>query len=306
MNKKKYKCLKCNKEFTYQSKLNEHSKRKIPCDSPKKHYKCEICNVKFITPAEQKRHEKTKKHIYNVSINGDNNINVIGNNNLNKIINLTLNTNTFANSNVGLVANLSIEIVYGIFDNIINNKYSDVLNNTIILFNDAVIPILDTLHFNISNSENHNLKILLMFPKIDKMIYEYLILEINKETNELVWNSIDYFQLLEEIINLLHNINSKNMERHNNNKTEKNKKFEEFIEYLKLNLLTNDENKLLLKPKIESVLNDLYIQFNKNQNKPDREIKLNILEKINEYKNYRNNECRLSNGHTPQIINSQI
>lgn len=301
-----YNCIKCNKEFKFESELLRHKNRKTNCDKNKEELKCKICNVNFVRPSHKKNHEKTKKHIYNVSINGDNNINVIGNNNLNKIINLTLNTNTFSNSNVGLVANLSIEIVYGIFDNIINNKNSDTLNNTIILFNDAIIPILDTLHFNISNSENHNLKILLMFPKIDKMVYEYLILEINKETNELVWNSIDYFQLLEEIFNLLHNINSKNIERHNNIKNEKNNKFDEFINYLKFNLLINEENKTILKPKIESVLNDLYIQFNKNQNKPDREIKLNILEKINEYKNYRNNECRLSNGHTPQIINSQI
>ena len=50
-----------------------------------------------------------------------------------------------------------------------------------------------------------NLKILLMFPKIDKLIYEYLILEINKDTNELVWNSINYEQLLDEIFILLNN-----------------------------------------------------------------------------------------------------
>jgi len=62
------------------------------------------------------------------------------------------------------------------------------------------------------------------------------------------------------------------MERHNNIKNEKNNKFDEFINYLKFNLLINEENKTILKPKIESVLNDLYIQFNKNQNKQDREI----------------------------------
>ena len=31
-----YKCLKCNKEFNYESELIRHKNRKISCNSPKK------------------------------------------------------------------------------------------------------------------------------------------------------------------------------------------------------------------------------------------------------------------------------
>ena len=174
------------------------------------------------------------------------------------------------------------------------------------LFKEAVIFILDTLHFNISNTENHNLKILLMFPKIDKLVYEYLILEIEQESSDLVWNSINYEQLLDEIFNLLTNINAKNIEKHNNEIREQNLVFVKFIDYLKNNLLTNEENKNEAKSEIESLLSELYIKFNKNQKKEERQVKLNILDKINEYKNYRTNECRLSNGYIPNVINSEV
>jgi DNA-directed RNA polymerase subunit RPC12/RpoP len=301
-----YKCNKCNKSFESPSKLKRHQNRKIPCDSPKKEYKCDICKVRFISPAQQKIHENTKKHItnYNIHINGNNNI--VGDNNIQNIINLTLNTRTFSNSNVGLVSNLSIELVYGIFDNIINNKHISNSIKVLNLFKEAVIFILDTLHFNILNTENHNLKILLMFPKIEKLVYEYLILEINQESNDLVWNSISYDQLLDEIFNLLKNINAKNITQHRDEIREQNITFDKFINFLKLHLLLNEETKNELKPEIEMLLGSLYIQFNKNQKKENREIKINILDKINEYKNYRNNECRLSNGFTPNIINSSI
>ena len=301
-----YKCNKCNKSFESPSKLKRHQNRKIPCDSPKKEYKCDICKVRFISPAQQKIHENTKKHItnYNIHINGNNNI--VGDNNIQNIINLTLNTRTFSNSNVGLVSNLSIELVYGIFDNIINNKHISNSIKVLNLFKEAVIFILDTLHFNILNTENHNLKILLMFPKIEKLVYEYLILEINQESNDLVWNSISYDQLLDEIFNLLKNINAKNITQHRDEIREQNITFDKFIDFLKLHLLLNEETKNELKPEIEMLLGSLYIQFNKNQKKENREIKINILDKINEYKNYRNNECRLSNGFTPNIINSSI
>ena len=304
-----YKCNKCQKIFNAPSKLERHKNNKIPCDKPKEDLKCELCNINFVRPAHKLIHEKTKKHINNIQTNnGNNNINVQnnGNNNIQNIIQLTLNTNTFNNSNIGLVSNLSIELVYGIYDNIINNKYMATHTKALSLFKEAVIFILDTLHFNISNTENHNLKILLMFPKIDKLVYEYLILEIEQESSDLVWNSINYEQLLDEIFNLLTNINAKNIEKHNNEIREQNLVFVKFIDYLKNNLLTNEENKNEAKSEIESLLSELYIKFNKNQKKEERQVKLNILDKINEYKNYRTNECRLSNGYIPNVINSEV
>ncbi len=148
-----------------------------------------------------------------------------------------------------------------------------------------------------------------MFPKIDKLVYEYLILEINPDTNDLVWNSISYEQLLDEIFNLLSNINIKNIEKHQGKIREKNKLFEEFIQYLKTNLLNDsysEELKENIKKIIDTELGNLYIQFNKKEKKDDREIKLNIYDKIQEYKNYREVECRLSNGFTPKILNPKI
>ncbi len=62
-----FKCLRCNKEFKYKSKLAEHKNKKIPCNESKKEYKCNICNVKFISPAQQQIHENTKKHITNIN-----------------------------------------------------------------------------------------------------------------------------------------------------------------------------------------------------------------------------------------------
>lgn len=38
-----YNCNKCNKGFKFDSELNRHKNRKIPCDAQKKEYKCEIC-----------------------------------------------------------------------------------------------------------------------------------------------------------------------------------------------------------------------------------------------------------------------
>ncbi len=207
------------------------------------------------------------------------------------------------------MSNLSIDLVYGIFENIIENKNITNYDKALELFKEAVIFILDTLHFNITNNENHNLKILLMFPKIDKLVYEYLILEINPDTNDLVWNSISYEQLLDEIFNLLSNINIKNIEKHQGKIREKNKLFEEFIQYLKTNLLNDsysEELKENIKKIIDTELGNLYIQFNKKEKKDDREIKLNIYDKIQEYKNYREVECRLSNGFTPKILNPKI
>lgn len=61
-----YNCLKCNKEFKYESEYNRHLNRKILCYAPKKEYKCELCNVKFNRPSDQRKHEKTTKHKLNL------------------------------------------------------------------------------------------------------------------------------------------------------------------------------------------------------------------------------------------------
>jgi hypothetical protein len=90
------------------------------------------------------------------------------------------------------------------------------------------------------------------------------------------------------------------------NETIKNENFEKYIYYLKKYLIYDEEISLELKSHIEHKLSDLYINFNDKQKKEKREIKVNLDEKIQEYKTYRTNECRLHNGYNPEIINSQI
>ena len=90
------------------------------------------------------------------------------------------------------------------------------------------------------------------------------------------------------------------------NETIQNENFEKYIYYLKKYLIHDDEISLELKPFIENNLSDLYINFNDKQKKEKREIKVNLEEKIQEYKTYRINECRLHNGYNPEIMNSQI
>jgi hypothetical protein len=58
-----FKCNLCNKEFKYESKLNEHKNRKISCNTQKKEYKCEICNINFVRPSHKRIHKQTIKHI---------------------------------------------------------------------------------------------------------------------------------------------------------------------------------------------------------------------------------------------------
>jgi len=295
-----YNCIKCNKEFPTPSKLEAHKNRKNPCDAPKKEYKCEICNIKFVRPSHQRDHEKTQKHINNINkinqsnVNGDN-INHIGDNYTN-ILNLTLNVQSFKNTDTSNIRKWIIEdIGERIYIETINKKYiSD--NDRVKIFFDSVLEILEKLHFNLNFDENHNFKILLIFPGIKKKVYEYLILDINSDTNKIVWISLDYDQMIDKILHHLYMLNKKIQ----------NENYDKFIMFLEKYLIKNEETAKELKMYIEQKLGELYINFNKKQKKDNREIKSSFDEKIIEYTNYRKQECTLENGFNPEIINSQI
>ena len=293
-----YKCLKCNKEFNYESELIRHKNRKIPCNKQKDEYKCDLCKVKFTWPAEQRRHEKTKKHINainNISqsnVNGDNHIN----NSFNNIIQLTLNVNSFKNTDKSHIRNALIQEVGDfVYLETMDKKYLSDTHKVKILF-DCVIKILESLHFNLNMEENHNFKILLIFPGIKKMVYEYLILEINGETQNIVWNSLSYEDIIEKIFYHLYTLNNKYQ----------NDNYDKFILYMEKNLIKNKEIGTELKPYIQKKLSEMYINFNNKQKKDPREIKEDIEEKIKEYVTYRKQECKLSNGFNPDIINSEV
>ncbi len=291
-----FKCLLCKKNFKFESKLKEHKKRQRPCYLSKLKLKCEECKIKFNCITEKERHEKTNKHIKNITIQQTNNCNIqIGDNNIQNIINLTLNVNSFKNTDFSVFG-------YGFINTIANHTYPNIMKKDIgninkaeILFDD-VIYMLEKLHFNISFEENHNLKILLMFPGLKKKVHEYLILEINAENKQICWNSLSYEDL---ILNILNNLLILNNRCENEN-------YKLFINFLKKHLIEEKEDAEILKPIIRKKLSDMYINFNQNQKKEEREVKSNIEDKLKEYLNYRNEECKLSNGYTPEIKNSEI
>jgi DNA repair exonuclease SbcCD ATPase subunit len=138
------KCLRCNKEFKYQSDLNKHQNRKTPCDKDKTDLKCELCHVNFKWPAEQARHEKTDKHI----------------NNYNKIYNQDEYIDTNKNDELAEYNN-KIQTLDNIIKNLnnmvneLNNKNQN-LNNTVNELNNEIKHLNDEIkHLNI---ENKNLK----------------------------------------------------------------------------------------------------------------------------------------------------
>ena len=291
-----YKCLKCNKEFKYESKLNEHKKRKIPCDATKVKYECIVCKVNFKCNTEKIRHEKTKKHINNLTINGNVNQANINGDNIQNIINLTLSLNPFSETNYEMIRNNLInDITNNLYLDTINNNTLSILDKTKELFK-GIIELLEIVHFNLTYEKNHNCKILLMFPGIKRKVYEYLILEIDSITKNIYWKNLDYETFIKEIIQNFTRVNE----------YIKKDNFLEYLYFLEKNLLINKENKELLKPYIEAELGKLYINFNKVQKKNTRNIKSNINEKINEYKEYRSTECTLDNGYIPPIINGII
>jgi hypothetical protein len=292
-----YKCTKCNKEFKFDSELNRHKNRKISCDAPKKEYKCEICKVNFKCPTEQQRHEKTKKHItnYNIHINGDYNNVQNGDNNIQNIIHLTLNTNSFVNTDMSYIGRGIINDIGNIYLDTLDNKYLNDNDKTLLLFNE-VINILEKLHFNIGIEENHNLKILLVFPALKKSVYENLILEIDQNTKKITWKSVDYHTILTNILDHLLILNQRF----------KNKNYIEFVKFLHIQLIDNKNRAEELQPIINKKLSQMYIDFNIKQNKHEREIKFTFDEKLQEYLKYRNEECTLNNGFMPDIINSNF
>jgi hypothetical protein len=292
-----YKCNKCHKEFKYESKLNEHNNRKKSCIN--NNYNCNICKSDFKYQSDYLRHEKTKKHINNISIHGNQNQvgdNATNINSFNNIIQLTLNVNSFKTTDTSYMRKALIEEVGEfIYVETIAKKYLPDTEKVKILFN-GVIKILEHLHFNLDIEENHNLKILLIFPGIKKTVYEYLILEINSETKEIIWNSLTYENIIDRVLFHLYSLNNKYQ----------NDNYDRFIVFLRRYLINIPETAEELKPYIQTKLSEMYINFNEKQKKESRDIKEDIEEKVKEYVTYRRQECKLQNGFNPTIINSKI
>jgi hypothetical protein len=283
-----YKCSKCDKEFKYESDYNRHNKRKTACIKINDNFKCELCKLNFKFQSKLQTHEKTKNHIFNIQ-------NSTINNSFNNVINLTLNVNSFKKTDTTLIRR-------SIINDIGENIYLEIMNDNLSIIDkvkklfDTILEILEKLHFNLDIEENHNLKILLVFPGIKKAVYEYLILDINPETKNIIWNAINYEELMKQIFYHLYNLNNKIQ----------NDNYDKFIIFLEKYIVKNKDIANKLKPFIENKLGKLYLDFNKRQKKENRSIQGNFTEKLVEYKYYRDNECKLNNGFNPKIINSEI
>jgi hypothetical protein len=95
-----YKCIKC---FEYESKLNEHKNRKIPCDKIND-FNCKYCNKEFKYESDYLRHKKSKKHINNITIENKIILNE-SNNKYNKELDNKLNKLTNENKSLKLEIN---------------------------------------------------------------------------------------------------------------------------------------------------------------------------------------------------------
>jgi hypothetical protein len=260
-----FKCIKCSKEFEFESKYIIHKNRKINCNKENT-YDCNICNKNFKYGSKLEEHKKTKKHKNNLQIhvNGDhNNVNAHIGDNINNIINLTLQTKSFTDTDMSYLRKWIIDdIGSDLYIKTMQKEYLEIQDKVKSLFRGS-LEILEHLHFNLNNDDNHNCKILLMFPGFKKPIYEYLILEIETKTNKISWKSLSYDDFIKELFIHLTKMNE----------TINNENFEKYIYYLKKYLIHDDEIKEELKPYIENKLSDLYINFNSKQKKEQREVK---------------------------------
>lgn len=297
-----FKCKLCKKDFESKYKLTRHENRKTPCVKEEKKLNCKICNVKFRYNIEKTRHEKTTKHIKNLTIHGNNNnINIQNgdHNTINNIMNLTLNMTPFSNSRLdfidaGFIGYL--DYIYK-FSCIEDKEYG--IMSALDLTIEAMIDLLEKVNFNLSFSENHNCKILLVIPNTNKNLYEYLILEINPNNKLYQWKNVNYNEFLEEIYKMMVRISEEDKIKF----TIENIKFKKYIDFINKNLLLNEKNKERFKNKIQNKLHQIY---DKIKDKRINNTKLNLTERIDEYKNFRKEECRLNNGYEPDIVNSII
>lgn len=315
-------CTNCKKIFKFNSKYKAHKNKKNPCIADLEQHVCLYCDKEFKFKSKLDVHQLTKgclnnktkyENYNNTNTNnseGSHNNTIIGNHNslLQNIINLTIKINSFKDSTLGHLDKAEIEnIIYQYYSSYFNKKPCRTMTEDIVLkMIDAIVMILDKINFNLDIKNNHNCRILLMLPNQINKLYEYLILEINPETNVIQWRSLKYNEFIIEIMILLKNINNQlNI-----------KDLDKFIEYLDINLLKDEKNNVELQPFIEERLHKLYIKYNVKQGIiPDLQYSnnnrvidkdLNLRSQIKEYKTYRAKECTLSNGYEPNIIDSKV
>ncbi len=204
-----YKCIKCNKEFNYESKLNEHKNRKISCDKSKDDLKCELCNVLFRWNTEKKRHEKTNKHIQNISnikIENISNLKSINyeekyNKLLIEISSLKNKNDELKNQNEGLknqndeLKNQNTELLekFNLLEKLSNKESNNIEyiyiihERTFVKTNSNIYKIGKTKNIkNRLNGYSKGSKLLFTIPCINSTIMEKIILKHLKENSEYI------------------------------------------------------------------------------------------------------------------------
>lgn len=339
------KCNLCNKDFIYKSKLIQHQNSKKACTERKKKYKCEICNIECVRPSELERHKNSKKciqktNIYNITNNIDNSIDNSITNIYNTFINLTLNINTFQNTNLSFIRKLLIKDVVDnqLIKNLEQAEHDTNVEALVLKFMDGIIEIFKHLNFNINITENHNCKILSVLQNADKKFYEYLIIEIINET-KFVWRQIEYEGFISELIKLMYKIAdkikddeiSKYIKARNIDNTLSNEEilksieiedlnnystymisngyFIKTLDYITEHLLNNKIVQQNLKVALESKFYNLFMQFAKENNLPERVPDGeddDTRDLLNKYMTYRNSICKFKNGCSPDVLDSYI
>ncbi len=215
-----YICQFCNKKFANLSNLKRHKNKKIPCTIQKEKLKCNLCNLEFRCNKEQERHEQTKKHIYNININGNNNNTINGNyNNINQYFNNNININfplnTFKNSNLDLIQDYHLKEYLNKISIHIMNRANLENEKTLctIEFIKCIISIIKELNFNfedIQKFQNNNIKLLFFLNKYvrNTNFMQYLIFDINSN-DQLIWKEITYFTFIKELFSLMDLIRNK-------------------------------------------------------------------------------------------------
>ncbi len=228
-----YKCIKCNKEFNYESDFIRHKNRKKDCNKQKT-YNCNICKKEFKFESEFLRHEKTQKHIKNVNNNLENisNINSINyeekyNKLLIEMSNLQSKYNELINKNNDLdKLNTELENKFNLLEKISNkesnnNEYIYIIHErTFVKTNANIYKIGKTKNIkNRLNGYSKGSKLLFTIPCIDSTIMEKIILKYLKENNKYIQAKEygnEYFicelnNLMNDIYNLVKQNNLENI-----------------------------------------------------------------------------------------------
>lgn len=296
-------CNICNKELKSKNNLNKHKlihNKKI---------RCEVCNIDFRDNFNKTKHENTVKHKTNIQT--QNNYHNTGDvNYINNIINLTLNVHPFNKTNFNLIKKHDIEMLLLDTDNIINNLHHistfDNNDNEIKIIkpdeNDfkilikLLLQIFKLTNFNINIEENQNCKILLFIETQSSKYLEYLLLNLNIQTNELNWDKLEYTQFIKEFVNLMKLFN-------NNIKLDNLTKILNIID----KYFINDEQLIfLLKKDIENELFSIYNKFIEEKETKNLLNNPKLKDRIEEYRKYRAEQCTLPNGYLPPIRGSLI